>query len=720
MKLKVEELKLDSIDATDYTASVKAGTAYTFDGKVIAKYNDGTTKDVTNLADIGSISTEKAGEKDLTISYVENNITKSVTKKIEVTKELASISISGYKASFELNETFSFTGSVTAKYSDNSTDVVTSKATITHNVDTSKLGTYQINASYTEGGITKTDSVDVVVTEHIPVLQSISVSGFTDTVDKGSTYTFDGTVMAHFDEGPDVDVTSACTIPSVNTSTKGTKQITISYTDPNKSSNTKTSKISITVVSRVTGISVNSSMNIGVGQTKPLNATALPADADNPGLTYSSNKTGVATVSDTGSVTGVAVGSATITITSLDVPSVTQTVTINVSEIAKDEWTILIYMCGADLESDSSQGGAATMDLQEIAQVSGQPSDVNVVVQAGGAKSWKSTYSSVINASKRNRFHLSNKAYVKDSQADKVNMGLASTLQDFLEWGLETYPADKVGLIFWNHGGAMTGACFDEQFGDDGLTTAETTQAIRAAKLSTGYSDKFEFIGYDCCLMQIHDVAGLNAEFAKYQVASEESEWGYGWTYNEWIDDVFANKSTTTILKAIVDSFASETTSAYSYWGESNDQTLSYLDLSYWDSYKTAWENMASTLSGIITSKTNWSTFASMLNTCQRYGESYGSYPYDIFDIGTFFTKIKAHSTYKNNSTLMSNVNAVQSIYNNLVAYEWHGSGAGNSSGLTLFAPVYGNYMVKSLYGEDYTPFTTWRTLCINRGNWYY
>ena len=722
--INVAQLKLESIDAKDYTATVKVGQTYTFDGKVIAKYNDASEVDVTNKADIGSISTETAGQKDLIISYTEENVSKSVTKKIEVKKELVSLTISGYKATYELNEAYSFTGSVIAKYSDNTTANVTSKATINCDIDTSKLGTYTLLASYTEDGITKETSVSISVTEHIPVLQSIAASGYTTQVDKGSTYTFDGVVMATFDVGEPIDVTAACTYTTLNTSSKGNQTMTIKYTDPSNSKNTKSTSITVNVISRVTGISVNNTMNLGVGKTKPLNATALPSDANNKTLIYESTNTNYATVDESGNVTGKAVGSVTISITSDDNPLINAEVVVTVSTVVKDAWTILVYMCGSNLESDyaSSNEGCATADLQEIASVSGQPNDVNIVVQAGGAKKWSSTYSSVINKDKANRFHLKNKSYVKDQQLDKANMGDQSTLESFLTWGLENYDADKVGIIFWNHGGAMTGCCHDEQF-NDMLTVADVDGAIKAARTATGFTDKFEFVGYDCCLMQVQDIAGLHSKYAKYQLASEESEWGYGWSYDAWVGNVFTDKSTPTILQSAVVGFKNDTTSAYNDWGETNDQTLSYLDLSKWDAYETAWETMASTLSGVINSSSKWTTFSNLLNSCQRFGQSedyYGNtiYPFDVFDVGSFCTKMKASSTYNGNSTLMSNITSVQSALNNLVGYEWHGSGSSGATGLTLFAPVSG-YSSQSDYTTSSTTLSTWRTLCINRGTWY-
>ncbi|MBR4377428.1 MAG: Ig-like domain-containing protein [Bacilli bacterium] len=723
--LRVETLTLLSIDAIDYTESVKALETYTFDGKVIALYNNNSTKDVTSQADIGTIDTSKAGTKDLNITYVEENNLKKVTKQITVTKELLSITISGYTASYEVGQgNYTFNGTIIANYSDGSTENVTNKADKSNNVDLSTIGNYEFSASFEYEGVTKTASVEIRVCEHTPVLQSIAASGYSTEVDKGNTYTFDGTVMATFDVGSPVDVTSSCTFASISTSTTGNKSLKITYTDPNDSTNKKTTTITIEVIARVTGISAEDSYKVAVSKTKSLNASVLPSDAKNKGLTYSSSNSSVCSVSSTGVITGNAVGTASITITSEENSSINKVVTVTVDTVVQDEWTILMYVCGADLESDyaSSNQGAATDDLKEIAQVTGQPDGVNVVVQAGGASKWSSTYSSVINKDYRNRFHLQNRTYVKDSQVGKVNMGLSSSLQDFIEWGLETYPAENVGLILWNHGGAMGGCCYDEQFSNDGLTPAEVKSAIKAARSTLGMTEKFEFIGYDCCLMQVQDIAGLNSEYAKYQIAAEESEWGDGWEYTAWIDDLFQKKSTTNILKAIVDGFNSSTTSGYSGSGYANDQTLSYLDLSKWAAYETAWEDMSSTLSTIITSSTKWNTFKNLLNSCQRFGETqdyYGNtiYPFDVFDAGHFLTKIKSNSNYSSNSTLMSKVDVAKAAYNDLVAYEWHGSGSPNASGLSMFAPVSG-YSSQSDYSTSSTTLTTYRSICISYGSW--
>ena len=719
------DVKEKGIELRDYTQTVVQDASYTFDGKVFLQHEDESEKEVTSDCTFNytTLDTSKVGNDSyFTVRYEGAKYIFNKKAYISVTKKvtLLDITLSNYSTYCRLGDDYTFDGTVTAKYDDNSTKDVTDKVTIDKSaLSTSVEGNYDVKIQYSEGKVTVTKPIKVKVAAHAGALSNIVASNYTNEVEKNTSYTFDGIVTANYADNTSEVVTSRCTFGTINTSSVGVKSLSISFKDT-ANNVTKNTTASVEVIARVTDIEVNPSIDVALNKNKSLGATAVPSEAKYKGLTYTSNNTSIASVNANGVVTGNALGTTTVTITSQENSSITKTVTVNVLNVVQDKWTILMYVCGADLESDSSQGGAATEDLQEMASVNGQPEDVNIVIQAGGASSWKSTYSSVISSSKRNRFHLKNKTFVKDSQDSKVNMGLSSSLQDFITWGINTYPADNIGLVLWNHGGAMTGCCFDEQYSDDGLTPAEVATAVKNAKTATGYTEKFEFIGYDCCLMQVQDIAGLNADYAKYMVASEESEWGYGWSYDKWLDDVYADKTTPAICEAIIDSFKADTNSAYNSWGYTNDQTLSYLDLTKWDAYETAWENMATTLNSVITSSSAWSTFKSLLNSCQRFGETsyYGSsfYPFDVFDAGHFFTKMKAHNTYKNNSTLMSNITALQTAYYDLIVYEFHGSGSPNATGMCLFAPISG-YSSSSVYAANNTPFTVWRNLCINYWN---
>ena len=288
----------------------------------------------------------------------------------------------------------------------------------------------------------------------------------------------------------------------------------------------------------VTGVTLNAtSKEVSLGKDLSLVATVSPSNASNKSVTWSTDNSTVANVSDSGLVTTKKVGTANITATTVD-GEFTATCEVTVTEQTKDAWTIMIYMCGSDLESTNK---LATSDIKEILSKSGQPDDVNIIIETGGAKSWATTYG--ISKSSLERWHVENRKLVKDASITKANMGLTSTFQSFLEWGLTEYPAEKTGVILWNHGGAMRGVCYDENYSDDNLLNSEVKTALANAFTKTGQNEKLEFIGYDACLMQVQDVAEFNSQYFNYMIASQESESGYGWDYDTWVDDLYTYKS---------------------------------------------------------------------------------------------------------------------------------------------------------------------------------
>lgn len=74
-------------------------------------------------------------------------------------------------------------------------------------------------------------------------------------------------------------------------------------------------------------------VTLEIGDTQQLTATVLPANADNKSVTWSSEPTSVATVSESGLVTAISGGEATITVTTEDgAKTATATVTVNEPE----------------------------------------------------------------------------------------------------------------------------------------------------------------------------------------------------------------------------------------------------------------------------------------------------------------------------------------------------------------------------------------------------
>ena len=458
----------------------------------------------------------------------------------------------------------------------------------------------------------------------------------------------------------------------------------------------------------------NNAVELAPGANKSISVSYVPKNANqNKEITWSSSNEYVATVSG-GKITvdqDAEVGqTATITATLTNIPSIHASCTITVVEQQLDDQTIMIYMCGADLESKS---GLASGDIQEILKVNGQPDDVNIIIETGGASSWASTYG--ISSTNLERYHVENKSLVRDESLTYANMGLTSTFQSFLQWGLTNYPAERTGVILWNHGGGMMGVCYDEKKNDDSLLNSEVKAAVANAFTQTGRStnDKLEWIGYDACLMSVQDIAEFNSQYFNYQISSEESEAGYGWDYDNWIDNAYSKQSTTAILKEICDTFIKDNGGASS---SSGDQTLSYLDLSVMAAYKTAWENFAAQLMTKLTNN-NKSTFNSAITT---YVKHYADSDYDYFctfDAKDFINKMVSHNSFSSFRVDSSYTTAVLTALNNLVAYNLAQKGAGESYGVCMYWPNSTQYSdVSTYYATSETNFTTWRNLCVTYG----
>ncbi len=372
--------------------------------------------------------------------------------------------------------------------------------------------------------------------------------------------------------------------------------VTITATSTFDSTKFASVKISVNdTTPRVSNISISVADKVKEGKTTIAEATVLgtgltPAQK---AVTWSSSNPSIAEINpSTGEITGKQIGGpVTITATSVfknpDGTYKSATAQISVIEpSSQDAYTILLYVCGSDLESGF---GYATTDLKEIVKAGAIPDDVNIVLETGGTTSWSSSSKMITSDASKiptalTRWKLNSSAKLErvsaNQQPTDSSMGESSTFESFLQWGLTNYPADKTGVILWNHGGGMNGCCNDENYYNDALTPAELYRALQKV-LGTGSSKtKLEWIGYDCCTMQVADIASINADYFHYQIASQELEDGNGWSYTNWVSKLYRNVEdgtelvTTDLLNTICEDFVSAYGNNYR-----NKQVLSAIKL---------------------------------------------------------------------------------------------------------------------------------------------
>ena len=235
----------------------------------------------------------------------------------------------------------------------------------------------------------------------------------------------------------------------------------------------------------------------------------------------------------------------------------------------EDTVTIMIYMCGTDLES---KHGMATSDLQEMlnAEISDK---VNVIVFTGGCNQWKNNVIS-------NRVNQIYKVTSDGLEPLNENAGTAAmtdpkNLTNFIKFCKEYYPADRNALIFWDHGGgSLSGYGYDEK------NTSSAYRSMTLSMINDALDEAdcvFDWIGFDACLMATLETALVCNEYADYLIASEETEPGTGWHYTGWLTALSKNTSISTVelSKKIIDDFVSASTSA----SPSAQVTLSVIDL---------------------------------------------------------------------------------------------------------------------------------------------
>ena len=233
----------------------------------------------------------------------------------------------------------------------------------------------------------------------------------------------------------------------------------------------------------------------------------------------------------------------------------------------KDKVTVMVYMCGADLES---RGGMGTKDLQEMLNAA-LGSKIKLIVYTGGSTDWRNDKVS----SRVNQIWQIDNGKMKclEENAGTASMTSPATLSSFIQYCARNFKANRYALILWDHGnGSVSGYGYDEKNARSGSMTL--------AGLNTAFENggvKFDFIGFDACLMATVENALMCSRHADYLIASEETEPGIGWYYTDWLTAWGKNSSMDTldIGQMICDDFVSRCASSC----RGQQTTLSVVDL---------------------------------------------------------------------------------------------------------------------------------------------
>ena len=377
------------------------------------------------------------------------------------------------------------------------------------------------------------------------------------------------------------------------------------------------------------------------------------------------------------------------------------------------EWTIMIY-----LDSRGGLEGAMLEDIEDIIKLGTKPSDVNIIIQVNESSDWPKD-SAFYNRS-AGRYHIEKGNLVLDELLPNgTDVTERQTMNSFFIWGLSKYPARKTGIVFNCHGAGI--------YGISNVSNKTITDALEYAFAQHGVKERLEFVAYDACGMQVQDTAELNSKYFKYMVGSEEGVNIAGLLYGRWIEKVYNNGDTETILKEMAHSYVDY------LWEINGDrgQTMSVLNLTKMQDYKDAFENLAETLQNYITlplsvdGHDDYGSLGFVIRQSKHFGNSFQEN--QTIDGLDFLYNLR-NNNYITTFIGTDAIDDAISCYKNVICDNATGSNVvGRANGMSIYTPFcridqYTSELADNPYQEfddfDYplrfTNFINWRRIFKN------
>ncbi|MDO4978649.1 MAG: clostripain-related cysteine peptidase [Candidatus Saccharibacteria bacterium] len=365
---------------------------------------------------------------------------------------------------------------------------------------------------------------------------------------------------------------------------------------------------------------------------------------------------------------------------------------VNFCSIRNVSRTVMVYMVGADLESRSGLATEEITGLEHPDKV--LDNGIRVIMMAGGSKRWKTD---LVSADETSIFELTRDGFKKVKTQDVKNMGEAETLTSFINFATSNYPADDYDLMFWDHGGALLGAEFDELHDSDQLSLVEMKKAFEGTIF--GGEQKLESIIFSTCLNGTLEIANITAPFSRYLVASEETSISLpGFSDFSFLEDVTPHDDGDIFGQRYIERYQSKTASLkdrVGFMAQDYDlySTYSVVDLSRVNKINSAVDEFY----GSINTWLNYAEISRVrANLYQYANEQSGDPSYDMVDLYNLTEKLDGFTSVPASKVLTAIEDAV--VYNYATNSE--------SRGISIYFPYNASTKVKEYFLSNYADVT--------------
>jgi hypothetical protein len=391
---------------------------------------------------------------------------------------------------------------------------------------------------------------------------------------------------------------------------------------------------------------------------------------------------------------------------------------VDISPGEPDTWLVMLYQDADDdvLEED------IFLDLNE-AELAGSSENVTIVSQFDryrGAFSGDGDWTGAKRFLVTQDTNLSALGSQVLMDLGEVDMSEKETLVDFVIWAMQSYPAENYALIMSDHGMGWPGGWSDpDPYQDGEMELHELVEGLRLITAKTGIG-QLEFVGFDACLMSQVEVMTAIAPYAKYAVASEETEPAMGWAYKDFLLELSRNPSMSggDMARLIVETYIDQDVKIQDaqqraefvemMWGSSQsasasqlaaamiqDSTLTAVDLSGTAELNTALNDLAYKLTGID---------QNIVARARSYAQSYTD-PFDqegvYIDLGHFAILVAQES---GDVVVAEAATTLVRAIEKAVIAERHGDRKPGSTGFSIYFP--NSRLYKDTLDPTWTPYT--------------
>ena len=289
----------------------------------------------------------------------------------------------------------------------------------------------------------------------------------------------------------------------------------------------------------------------------------------------------------------------------------------------KAKWTYLFYM-----PADNSLDSCVHDDLKEIEQSHFDDSEINMIALVDRSNKFKQGIDNWC-GSRLYEMHpcvegqdeqITSKRLsaiefgVSSINDNPLDMGSAETLDAFIRYAKNYYPAEHYAIVIWGHG---TGYRFENNPSssravalDENSGTYLPMPELRKAVSSAAGDNVFDFIGFDTCFAaSLEEVYELK-DCGKYFAGTASVQMVSGWDYTKWLGAVSPDFETgLDVARALEQQYL-----------ESNDDTFSIVDLSKVEELVNDFNVFTSLASTLVCKESDAEYLKdSLMNKCRTY-----------------------------------------------------------------------------------------------------